>query len=244
VPVAASRTYLRLQLPQIMKILILSLSLIVVISFSYAQEKYKKDVHPNYLSFRGLFPISLLERESIFSMGLQLKYYRIGIEVEYGRILGLNSYRQAGPIFEDKTSGSRTRVNLKYYFYSLPFQDKVDFHFYTSIMPSIKSVKYKMIWWSYDSLISNNTYQMAQSDIAVNYSSKSLCINLLFGNEFFISLVNIDYYIGVGIKFYDINIPNSVPSYFEPFSRPQKDGTYFNYLLGAKVGFARRIKRK
>jgi hypothetical protein len=187
-----------------------------------AKDNKNKIKYPNYYTLRILLPTSLLERESIYSMGIQFKYHRIGIELEFGRILGLNSYSQNGPLYEAKTKGNRARINLKYYIHSFKFNDKSEFHIYSSFMPSLKKVKYKMNRWVYDSLTTNNTYQYAESHIPVEYSSKSLCLNALIGNEIFISHFNVDFYVGAGTKMYDINIPNSAPAYFEPYSRPKK----------------------
>ncbi len=208
-----------------------------------AMAKGSKVESYNYLSIRGSLPTSLLEFESIYSFSLQLKHKNIGIELEHGQILGFNRYLQSSPSFKTKTNGGRTRVNLKYYFYNLPDDNLVRFHFYTSIMPSFKSVKYRMKWWSYDSLGNNNSTYQTDSHIPVTFTTKSLSLNLLFGNEFYFSFLNVDYYGGVGIKFFDINIPSSAPSYFEPISRQSSDGTYFNVLIGAKVGFVYRYRR-
>lgn len=223
---------------------ILILSILFLVFSSRAIGEINTPEKLNYLSFRGAFPISLLEFESIYSLSVHLKYNNFRLELERGQILRYNSYSQSEPDFEAKAGGGRTRLILKYYIYNFPKTDKANFHFYTSIMPSFKNVKYKMVWWSYDSIDINNKHHYAESSIPVTYTTKSLSLNLLFGNEFYISNLNIDYYGGVGIKFFDINIPSSTPIYYEPISRQTIDGTYFNVLVGAKIGYAYRLKKK
>ena len=227
-----------------MKIFTYFITLLFLITGFSTYSKVANKSQSNYISLRGLLPISLLERDAIYSLGVQLKYNKLGFEVEYGRVFALNSYSQGGQLFDDKTQGDRIRINFKYYFYSLPFTDRIDYHFYVSLMPTIKQVNYKMNWWSYDSSAANNTIYYAESHEPVNYTSKSIALNLLLGNEFYFSFLNVDYYVGVGLKSFDINIPNTAPKYFEPFSNPKNDGVYFNFMLGAKVGFAYKIKRK
>jgi hypothetical protein len=215
--------------------------LLILSNLGYAQINTKN--RQNYLSLKSLFPTSALEKEALFGIGIQKKYNQVGIEVEYGRIFFLWGFWDeaiyGGEVFEAKIRGNRIRLNLKYYLFEKSNNINTDFLGYLSLMPSFSKVKYNMSFWRYDSTGGMNTSQYSDSSyIPVRYNSTNLNLNILIGNEFFYNnRLNIDYYTGIGIKFYKINLPNDTPSYFQPFSKPNKSGNYLNFLLGVKVGY-------
>ena len=195
-----------------------------------------------------MFPTSALAKEAIFGIGVQKKYKHVGLEVEYGRTWFLWAFwdeaSYGGELFKAKTRGNRIRLNLKYYLFELSNNTNTDFWGYISLMPSYSKVRYNMSFWRYDSTGATVTSRYNnRSSIPVKYNSTNLNLNILIGNEFFFNhRLNIDYYTGFGIKFYKINLPNETPTYFQPYSKPNKSGNYLNFVLGLKVGYILNYK--